>query len=871
MRGSREALDSAVGVPERGMTRSPTGSVRTMRSMTSSVVSSGSGSASTQYLPPSETIPELQEFESSYLSESSLSSFGRSRTISSDDGAISGGLLHPVGSRNIEIAPSRSSSLRRTSSLADLDAEFASALNASGITFDRGGRSSGRRFGARWAREGSEYGGTESVGPSESASRRVRSSSFYSGTSRPDTAAGYTYDAPTTMSPTYGLRTSYSESTEPVQSSLSLRGPESASLLGDCHSGPTSSEDAPKTPTRRVQSPDTLYSSSDLTRQSAVRRRTPRAARSYTSGSMSDSGQSTPQVSFTDDTLTNGIQQPSTLSTFEESYTTTSYDISEHSWSLTRSDASQTQTFTQSEESTIRAPITSPPADKMDERQKRVKTPTPSAPTVYHSPIATPTQSTVSLPSEYVTAVKAASSDRGSEVPATEFITAELCPSSPPKSETEFFTAQCHCKPAKAESEPVSLYEESPVPEIPSTAEKTTILLPEIESEESPIAAPLELELEKTPTLISREPSALTESSVGEISTEPAKSEVTRTPSSPTTETPSSLTQEWDASPKAQSKSISSIPLSSSSSLPSSPTSESFHSRTSMTPKSKSLFVPSHSSKSSAPSVSEYDSTIFLPSPSIFTVSLQDPAEVSMETSVMHRGVSELLSKQSSPFMTRGLKEAADASSISASTLTPTETSTGTASSLTISHKAAPLVPSTLTFTPTHTPTPAQFRPDPPTPTSLSSVSSLSVTEEESVASSVTASSPLLAVSRRLRSPRSATPSSLTASSALPPLYPFQHSRSASDAMQSVSTDTGMSPFDDETILGHQVTVSRTPSSVSTLSSTSISSSVFAPTIYEEAMESPKTQPTLLSSRAATPRPVSPLSFYAYNRSQLLH
>ncbi|OBZ76666.1 hypothetical protein A0H81_03305 [Grifola frondosa] len=55
-----EVLDRAVSIPDRSVTRSPTGSIRTIRSMTSATSSqsgSGSGSASTIYVPPLDSIP----------------------------------------------------------------------------------------------------------------------------------------------------------------------------------------------------------------------------------------------------------------------------------------------------------------------------------------------------------------------------------------------------------------------------------------------------------------------------------------------------------------------------------------------------------------------------------------------------------------------------------------------------------------------------------------------------------------------------------------------------------------------------------------------------------------------------------------------
>ncbi|EMD36982.1 hypothetical protein CERSUDRAFT_95250 [Gelatoporia subvermispora B] len=131
-----EVLDRAVSIPDRSSTRSPTGSIRTIRSMSSDMSSrsaSASGSATTTYMPPLDIIPDLSDIYS-MSGTSTRSGVSRRPSLASahhtratDDAAVSNqGYLYPGDPR--VIAPSRSSSLRRTSSLTDLDAEFASAL-----------------------------------------------------------------------------------------------------------------------------------------------------------------------------------------------------------------------------------------------------------------------------------------------------------------------------------------------------------------------------------------------------------------------------------------------------------------------------------------------------------------------------------------------------------------------------------------------------------------------------------------------------------------------------------------------------------------------------------------------------------------------
>ncbi|KAF9233907.1 hypothetical protein BU15DRAFT_79651 [Melanogaster broomeanus] len=128
-----EALDRSVTLPSRSEPGSPTGSIRTIRSMTSSASGSGTGSASTVFVPPLHTIPSLSDLRtfsdtSSTGSRSRAPSFPTHHAHTTDDAAVSNqSYLYPGDPR--VIGPSRSSSLRRTSSLTDLDEAFASAVS----------------------------------------------------------------------------------------------------------------------------------------------------------------------------------------------------------------------------------------------------------------------------------------------------------------------------------------------------------------------------------------------------------------------------------------------------------------------------------------------------------------------------------------------------------------------------------------------------------------------------------------------------------------------------------------------------------------------------------------------------------------------
>ncbi|KAH9954500.1 hypothetical protein BGW80DRAFT_415650 [Lactifluus volemus] len=70
-----DVLDRSVTVPDRSETQSPTSSMRTIQSIMSSSTNSSSmvsGSRSTTFVPPVDTIPDLSDFQS--LSASSSAS-----------------------------------------------------------------------------------------------------------------------------------------------------------------------------------------------------------------------------------------------------------------------------------------------------------------------------------------------------------------------------------------------------------------------------------------------------------------------------------------------------------------------------------------------------------------------------------------------------------------------------------------------------------------------------------------------------------------------------------------------------------------------------------------------------------------------------
>ncbi|KAI6020170.1 hypothetical protein PISMIDRAFT_203836 [Pisolithus microcarpus 441] len=260
-----EALDRSVTLPNRSEPGSPTGSIRTIRSITSTSASgSTSGSASTVFIPPLHTIPSVSDLSDSL----STASFSRApsyptHTRTTDDGAVSNHSYVYPGDPRV-IAPSRSSSLRRTSSLTDLDAEFASAVSRArnarpGLGFGLslvGGTILGDGSPVTVS-SGPRLGRDVRVTPPPSAKTKARPLSdisddaFFSAASKTSSDARSSFVSMTTTStsgrdPTStGLITdstaleftSGDSNTQIVPSTLSYRRTESNSYLGDSHDG----------------------------------------------------------------------------------------------------------------------------------------------------------------------------------------------------------------------------------------------------------------------------------------------------------------------------------------------------------------------------------------------------------------------------------------------------------------------------------------------------------------------------------------------------------------------------------------------------------------------------------------------------------
>ena len=111
------------------MTRSPTGSIRTILSIDSSSSQSSNGSRSTVFVPPLSTLPDISDFQSNSSAVSRRSSFASSyHTQTVDDTVIQNQEYVYRGDPRV-ITPSRGNSMRRSGSMTDLDEAFKTAID----------------------------------------------------------------------------------------------------------------------------------------------------------------------------------------------------------------------------------------------------------------------------------------------------------------------------------------------------------------------------------------------------------------------------------------------------------------------------------------------------------------------------------------------------------------------------------------------------------------------------------------------------------------------------------------------------------------------------------------------------------------------
>ncbi|THH16604.1 hypothetical protein EW146_g4054 [Bondarzewia mesenterica] len=481
-----EALDRSVTIPDRSETHSPTGSMRTIRSMTSSTHStSASGSASTKFVPPMDTIPDISDFYS-VSGASSASGLSRAPSIVSrnaraaDDATVSNQTYLYPGDPRV-IAPSRSSSLRRTTSMTDLDEEFASALRRArdsrpGLGFGLGlvggavvgdgspvTVSSGPRLGRdviitpppSVGRGGDR---SRTRGPTSESSGSISDEAFFSAGARSgaNSASAYSLSSPVTSSANLrsttetgtGLLTdevlfglTSASGTNIVPSTLSYRGTSSASYLGDSHPGTmNSSSFMPTSPSRTG-----LSRSRELRRRS--RANSVSFSSSYPSEESSDKENSdsyTPMRSYTDDYST----RDDGLSTLE-TYTRDSWTRSESSTpfpvssteAVTDSQPTPSTTYETAHSPSIKSISDIPTIPSEYETAGEHDTDYETAPKCLSDDISTEF-STAEVcvsekSSEYVTCPKC-----GSER-SSMYSTAEVCPT---EASTEYETAVCRCQ-----------------------------------------------------------------------------------------------------------------------------------------------------------------------------------------------------------------------------------------------------------------------------------------------------------------------------------------------------------------------------------------------------------------------------------------
>ena len=111
------------------MTRSPTGSIRTILSIDSNGSLSSNGSRSTVFVPPLSTSHDISDFQSNSFSVSRQSSFASSyRSQTMDDSVIQNQDYVYRGDPRV-ITPSRGNSMRRSGSMTDLDEAFKTAIS----------------------------------------------------------------------------------------------------------------------------------------------------------------------------------------------------------------------------------------------------------------------------------------------------------------------------------------------------------------------------------------------------------------------------------------------------------------------------------------------------------------------------------------------------------------------------------------------------------------------------------------------------------------------------------------------------------------------------------------------------------------------
>ena len=468
----REVLDRSVTVPDRSETQSPTGSMRTIRSMASTSTHSGSavsGSRSTTFLPPMESIPDLSDFQS--LSGSSAGSLSRQpslRSHAADDAAISNQTIVYPGDPRV-IAPSRSSSLRRTTSMTDLGEEFESALRRAkdarpGLGFGLG--LAGAIIGEGspvTVSSGSTLGRDVIVTPPPSAGRaggsRARAIGSESVASVSDDAFFSSGARTSGEQSIFHSLSSVTDVTTPTSAILTEETSGSGTVVPPTYRASTSYL-GHSTEARQSTSTSDLPSRPGLTRSRGVRtRRDGASSVSYSSSSLSGMETSSDKENTSNH---NPSRSYSEYSPSEEFSTLESYSRSTHTRSANGtplpSSSSERSLRSEGEPSTTETPTSSTPFETARSPSARSSSilsyaSLPSIPSLYETALVCSSESeatkSVSVDSkaspiesvsEYITAPVCDSE------PTSPFVTAEVCPT---EASTEYDDAECRCKPEK--------------------------------------------------------------------------------------------------------------------------------------------------------------------------------------------------------------------------------------------------------------------------------------------------------------------------------------------------------------------------------------------------------------------------------------
>ncbi|KAL1745948.1 hypothetical protein HDZ31DRAFT_73187 [Schizophyllum fasciatum] len=699
-----EAVNTPVANPASSITRSPTGSLRTIRSYNSydsqsSVTSNGS--RSTVFIPPLSTLHDISEPTETFTQlsgssgssrRSSLVSSHHARTV--DDTVISNdGYVYPGDPR---VIPSRRRSLlRRAGSMTDLDEEFTNATSRP--------RDSARFASPVTISSGPSLGREVFVTPPPSTRMSDKTSSRGSASEAADEtffSQGASSDENRSALSSFYTRSSYGTGTFTGLTTSGTSRTESNSLLGDSHDG-TSSSYSGTSPSlvrsrevrRRGGRSTTTFSSgyaSGLGSEEMSDKENSSGVGSYTAGSMSytyGSGSYT-QDSTDSQTQTevsgSGSGSGSGSAPETGSYTSTGYNVCDSSdfshmtlYSSSYS-GSYSLSYDPSTSESDRMPVQPPSelssgtessdSERYLTASQATSFKTASPATDYATPESSPStasfKSFPTIPSEYETAAP-------SEQKATDFATASVCPSEieeiPSETSSEILKEDAEVQVSIEEPESVTEEEEAPTPKPPSTK------LPSEPSEDRELSfEPESTPSEKTPTQV---PSIVTTSPGLPAEEAPLPSSMpslSPSPSPLTTSLELTTTLELSSSEAPTSSfpatTVSSSEMSLSPTMPSTAHSE----PRSRTPTVSSVRLSSPRAPSTVPSVPtttpmaslapssaesttmpserwgietnrSYESSLLQPSPSERSIALQDP-ETTLETSFLRPSGSEVTS-----------------------------------------------------------------------------------------------------------------------------------------------------------------------------------------------------------------------------------